>query len=181
MACPNREQLLAYPAGTERAQLIHVINARVEEINAQGKYVQLRGGRGFGYGDLLIATGSAPSGLPANLPGRNFDGVLSLHRLNDYLDLRRRLSEVEEVVVIGGGAHAIETVVETAGGVEYLVAGNGKIIDSQEEVGGYPVRPMTTRALQVPDGVEARRLWLDRMAAELEESKVTVPSPGSRR
>ena len=106
----NREQLLAYPAGTERAQLIHVINARVEEINAQGKYVQLRGGRGFGYGDLLIATGSAPSGLPANLPGRNFDGVLSLHRLNDYLDLRRRLSEVEEVVVIGGGAHAIETV-----------------------------------------------------------------------
>jgi len=106
----NREQLLAYPAGTERAQLIHVINARVEEINAQGKYVQLRGGRGFGYGDLLIATGSAPTGLPANLPGRDFDGVLSLHRLNDYLDLRRRLSEVEEVVVIGGGAHAIETV-----------------------------------------------------------------------
>src|SRR6266566_3375605 len=106
----NREQLLAYPAGTERAQLIHVINARVEEINAQGKYVQLRGGRGFGYGDLLIATGSAPTGLPANLPGRDFDGVLSLHRLNDYLDLRRRLNEVEEVVVIGGGAHAIETV-----------------------------------------------------------------------
>src|SRR6266581_7423204 len=106
----NREQLLAYPAGTERAQLIHVINARVEEINAQGKYVQLRGGRGFGYGDLLIATGSAPTGLPANLPGRDFDGVLSLHRLNDYLDLRRRLSEVEEAVVIGGGAHAIETV-----------------------------------------------------------------------
>ena len=106
----NREQLLAYPAGTERTQLIHVISARVEEINAQGKYVQLRGGRGFGYGDLLIATGSAPTGLPANLPGRDFDGVLSLHRLNDYLDLRRRLSEVEEVVVIGGGAHAIETV-----------------------------------------------------------------------
>src|SRR5712692_1573861 len=43
----NREQLLAYPAGTERTQLIHVINARVEEIHAQGKYVGLRGGRGF--------------------------------------------------------------------------------------------------------------------------------------
>ncbi len=106
----NREQLLAYPAGTEQAQFIHVINARAEEIHAQDKYITLRGGRGFGYGDLLIATGSAPAGLPPALPGKDFDGVLTLHRLYDYLDLRRRLPEVEEAVVIGGGAHAIETV-----------------------------------------------------------------------
>lgn len=106
----TREQLLAYPAGTERAQFIHVMNARVEEIHAQEKYITLKGGRGFGYDSLLIATGSAPMGLPPNLPGRDFDGVLTLHRLNDYLDLRRRLSEVDEAVVIGGGAHAIETV-----------------------------------------------------------------------
>src|SRR5215467_442920 len=54
----EREQLLAYPAGTERAERIHVINARVEEICAQKKYVCLTGGRGFGYESLLIATGS---------------------------------------------------------------------------------------------------------------------------
>src|SRR5438094_7602340 len=48
-----QEQLLAYPAGTERAQRIHAINARVESINAQGKYVCLSGGHGFGYGSLL--------------------------------------------------------------------------------------------------------------------------------
>src|SRR5207244_6620196 len=48
--------------------------------------------------------------LPANLPGRDFDGILTLHRLQDYLDLRRRLPEVEEAAVIGGGPHAIETV-----------------------------------------------------------------------
>ncbi len=106
----TREQLLAYPAGTERAQRIHVINARVEEIHAQGNYVCLTGGRGFGYESLLIATGSAATGLPADLPGRNFDGVLTLHCLNDYLDLHRRVSEVDEAVVIGGGPHAIETV-----------------------------------------------------------------------
>lgn len=106
----DREQLLAYPAGTERTQRIHIINARVEEINAQGKYVCLSGGRGFGYGSLLLATGSKPTSLPADLPGRTFDGVLTLHRLRDYLDLRRRLSEVHEAVVVGGGAHAIETV-----------------------------------------------------------------------
>ena len=106
----TREQLLAFPAGTERAQRIHVVNARVEEIHAQGNYVYLAGGRGFGYRSLLIATGSAPTGLPASLPGRDFDGVLTLHRLNDYLDLRRRLSGVDEAVVIGGGPHAVETV-----------------------------------------------------------------------
>jgi len=106
----NREQLLAYPAGTEQAQFIHVINARAEEIHAQDRYITLKGGRGFGYSELLIATGSAPTGLPPTLPGRDFDGVLTLHRLYDYLDLRRRLGEVEEAVVIGGGAHAIETV-----------------------------------------------------------------------
>ena len=107
----TREQLLAYPAGTERAQRIHIINTRVEEIHAQNNYVSLSGGRGFGYGSLLIATGSAATGLPEYLPGRDFDGVLTLHRLNDYLNMGRRLDEVEEAVVIGGGSHAIETVV----------------------------------------------------------------------
>ncbi len=107
----TREQLLAYPAGTERTQRIHIINARVEEIQSQKKYVCLTGGRGFGYESLLIATGSVATGLPQNLPGRDFDGVLTLHRLNDYLDMRRRLNEIEDAIVIGGGSHAIETVV----------------------------------------------------------------------
>ncbi len=106
----TREQLLAYPAGTERAERIHVVTARVEEIHAQSKYLTLSGKRGFGYGSLLIATGSSPQGLPNNIPGRDFDGVLTLHRLHDYLDFRRRLGEVSDAVVIGGGVHAIETV-----------------------------------------------------------------------
>ena len=106
----TREQLLAYPAGTERSERIHVVTARVEEIHAQSKYVALNGKRGFGYNSLLIATGSSPMGLPKNIPGRDFDGVLTLHRLQDYLDFRRRLPEVSDAVVIGGGVHAIETV-----------------------------------------------------------------------
>ena len=106
----TQKQLLAYPAGTERTQDIHVINARVEEINAQSKYVRLSGGYGFGYGSLLIATGSAPAGFPDSMPGGKFDGVLTLHRLQDYLDLRRRLYKLNGATVVGGGAHAIETV-----------------------------------------------------------------------
>lgn len=106
----DRDQLLALPAGTERSKRIHIVTARVEEIHARSKYVTLNGNRGFGYGSLLIATGAKPQGLPGQIPGRDFDGVLTLHRLQDYMDLRRRLPEVSEAVVIGGGVHAIETV-----------------------------------------------------------------------
>ena len=108
----GQEQLLAYPAGTERAQQIEMVNARVEEINAREKFLTLNDGSLFGYDSLLLATGSRPNGLPAGLPGRSFDGVLTLHRLGDYLDLRRRLRlrEVRDAVVVGGGTHAMETV-----------------------------------------------------------------------
>lgn len=107
-----QEQLLAYPAGTEYSQHIEVVNAQVSAIQAREKYLSLSDGQHFGYGSLLLATGSKPKGLPANTPGRNFDGVLSLHRLSDYLDLRRRLRlrEVQTAVVVGGGLHAMETV-----------------------------------------------------------------------
>jgi NAD(P)H-nitrite reductase large subunit len=106
----EREQLLAYPPGTEWSERVHVANAHVEEIHAQSKYLGLDGNRAFGYETLLIATGSQPMGLPRETPGRAFDGVLMLHRLKDYLDLRRRLPDVREAVVIGGGVHANETV-----------------------------------------------------------------------
>jgi NAD(P)H-nitrite reductase large subunit len=109
----EREQLLAYPAGTERARNIQLVHARVEAIDASNKCIHLSYGGGIGYDALLIATGSMANGLPAHLPGRDFDGVLTLHCLHHYLDLRRRLyqaGEVDEAVVIGAGVHAVETV-----------------------------------------------------------------------
>ncbi len=108
----TQEQLLAYPSGTERLQSIRVKNARVEEIKSKGNFIRLSDGYELGYESLLLATGSTPTGLPADVAGRDFDGVMTLHRLGDYLDLRRRLRlhEVKEAVVIGGGTHAVETV-----------------------------------------------------------------------
>src|SRR5258708_19326864 len=67
----TREQLLAFPAGTERAQRLHIINGRVEEIHAQGHYVCRPGARGCGYTSLLIATPRVPPRLPPSLPGRH--------------------------------------------------------------------------------------------------------------
>jgi len=51
--------------------------------------------------------------------------------------------------------------------VQSVIDGTGRIIDSQQQVGGYPVRTPSSRAVVVPDGVAARREWLDRLSSEL--------------
>jgi NAD(P)H-nitrite reductase large subunit len=103
------EQLLAYPAGTEQELGIGVINDRATRFDPARRQVQLASGRSISYRRLLLATGAYASGLPAGFPGADFDGVLTLHTLADYLNLRRRLPETEAAVVIGGGYHAAET------------------------------------------------------------------------
>ena len=46
-----------------------------------------------------------------------------------------------------------------------FLARQGRVIDSQDEVGGYPQAAMTTRKLDIPQNVES---WLARLAAEVE-------------
>lgn len=53
--------------------------------------------------------------------------------------------------------------------VETVANGNGEVIDSQSEVGGYPVYAETSRSLKVPEGAEARQEWLDSL-----ENKIAV-------
>jgi hypothetical protein len=48
--------------------------------------------------------------------------------------------------------------------VDSVLRREGRIIDSQEEVGGYPAYRATRRELgTIPDGIEARRQWLESM------------------
>jgi len=53
--------------------------------------------------------------------------------------------------------------------VKTVADDNGVIIDSENEVGGYPDYQETRHSLTVPDGVEARQKWLDEL-----EDKVAV-------
>ncbi len=55
--------------------------------------------------------------------------------------------------------------------VQSVIRGDGRIIDSEEDVGGYPVRPPTARALVVPEATAARRRWLDALSADLEKDE----------
>ena len=103
------EHLLAYSAGTERQLRIGVIHQRAAALEPSSHRIRLADGRAIQYQNLLLATGARAVPLPHDLPGRTFDGVITLHTLGDYLDLRRRLTTVSSAVVIGGGYHAAET------------------------------------------------------------------------
>lgn len=103
------DQLLAFSAGTEQQLGIGVMRQRVTRLDPSSHQAHLADGRAITYRSLLLATGAKARGLPDDMPGRDFDGVLKLHTLSDYLDLRRRLPSASSVVVIGGGYHAAET------------------------------------------------------------------------
>lgn len=74
-------------------------------------------------------------------------------------------SEVVQTVLAHAGARPRDRDdVDTRIIADY-VAGTGRIIDSQDDVGGYPAPEPTARALEVPEDVDA---WLAMLAAELE-------------
>lgn len=61
--------------------------------------------------------------------------------------------------------------------IQSVIDGNGGIIDSQNEVGGYPSYTLTTRNIEVPDGKEARRTWLDSLSAVIDTDSSLNTSP----
>ncbi len=85
-----------------------VTGCRVVAIDRHGRAVQAADGRRFGYDRLVLATGSRPRRLPAEMPGAGLEGVLVLRTLPDALALRALLPDVGEAAVIGGGFIGLE-------------------------------------------------------------------------
>lgn len=52
--------------------------------------------------------------------------------------------------------------------IKDVIKGTGTLINSQNQAGGYPNYSAVYRSLEVPDGKEARRAWLDGTAATLD-------------
>jgi hypothetical protein len=61
--------------------------------------------------------------------------------------------------------------------IRSVIEGTGAIIDSQEQVGGYPVRPEVKRVAEVPEDLTARRAWLQKLSDELSEDKSIDVAP----
>ena len=94
--------LIADDAYYSRLDVESRIGARVTEIDANGKELKLDDGSDLRFDKLLIATGSAPLGLP--VPGVDLPGVQSLWTLADTqgaLDVAG--DRKPRVVMIGSG------------------------------------------------------------------------------
>ena len=77
-------------------------------------------------------------------------------------------SQTEAYVLKNAGARPKDRDSVDARVVADYIARQGRIIDSQDEVGGYPKSPETRRALNVPASSEAVEKWLESYRREVE-------------
>ena len=61
--------------------------------------------------------------------------------------------------------------------IKSVIDGSGEIIDSENEVGGYPSYILTKRNIEVPRGKEARRNWLNNLSAAIDTNDSLDISP----
>ncbi|MEV4165181.1 NAD(P)/FAD-dependent oxidoreductase [Nonomuraea dietziae] len=81
------------------------LGRRAEQLNLQARTVCLDDGRSLRYDTLVIATGLAPRPLPFQ---PDIAGIHTLRTVDDALALRRELSTVRRVVIIGAGVLGCE-------------------------------------------------------------------------
>jgi 3-phenylpropionate/trans-cinnamate dioxygenase ferredoxin reductase subunit len=79
---------------------------RVVALDRGGRRVRLDDGAELDYEHLVLATGARNRRL--ELPGGDLDGVLTLRSLADAIELRERLSQAEELTIIGAGFIGLE-------------------------------------------------------------------------
>jgi NADPH-dependent 2,4-dienoyl-CoA reductase/sulfur reductase-like enzyme len=86
---------------------INIEIGEVVAIDRAAKQVKLADGREFGYGKLILATGSKPFVPP--LPGIDKENVFTIHKEPETLQkIYSALDKAERVVVIGGGFIGVE-------------------------------------------------------------------------
>jgi 3-phenylpropionate/trans-cinnamate dioxygenase ferredoxin reductase component len=88
---------------------------RVVSLDRGRRRVGLDDGAELDYEHLVLATGARNRRL--ELPGGDLDGVVALRTLADAIELRERLSQAEQIAIIGAGFIGLEvaTVAQAAG------------------------------------------------------------------
>jgi 3-phenylpropionate/trans-cinnamate dioxygenase ferredoxin reductase component len=88
---------------------------RVVSLDRGRRCVGLDDGAELDYEHLVLATGARNRRL--ELPGGELDGVVALRTLADAIELRERLSQAEQIAIIGAGFIGLEvaTVAQAAG------------------------------------------------------------------
>ncbi|HJR54672.1 MAG TPA: FAD/NAD(P)-binding oxidoreductase [Gemmatimonadota bacterium] len=74
---------------------------RIERLDPEARFVELRSGESIEYRKCLVATGSRP--LALQVPGFGLPGVHTLRTVEDAVALRESARRADRAVVIGGG------------------------------------------------------------------------------
>ena len=82
------------------------LSTEITDVRPAGKTVIASGGRAYAYDRLLLATGSRA--VVPEIPGRDIEGVFTLHTAADADAMLRRAETAKTLVVIGGGILGIE-------------------------------------------------------------------------
>ena len=104
----GEEKLRARPATFYQEYQLYYLADRVVGLNPQQHIIQLQSGQQLPYARLLLANGAQPRRLVC--PGSERAGVTTLRSIADYQALLARLPAIRQVVVVGGGTLALETV-----------------------------------------------------------------------
>src|SRR5690348_7782918 len=103
----DRERILLRPAGFWAERGVAILGGRrVDEIHPNRREVRTSDGAVIGYGSLVWAAGSTAKTLDCQ--EHQLAGIHTLRSLADADAVLRELSEVSEVVVIGGGYIGLE-------------------------------------------------------------------------
>jgi NADPH-dependent 2,4-dienoyl-CoA reductase/sulfur reductase-like enzyme len=87
-------------------QIDLVLETRVHAIDRRTRKLSVNGGTTLDFDKLFIGTGSHARRLA--IPGSDFDGVCYLRSIRDAVDLKERMRNAAEIVVIGGGFIGLE-------------------------------------------------------------------------
>jgi len=109
------------PAFYETQNIDFIPDLDVIGIDRENKRVKLSNEDTLDYGKLVLATGTKARKLP--LPGAELDGVLSLRGIVDVDQIRPKLMDGQNLVIIGGGYIGLEVaaVAKTLGKNVFIV------------------------------------------------------------
>ncbi len=103
----DQARLLLRPESYYSGHQIELLaGEKVAAIERTTRIVRLKSGRQFRYSKLVLALGSRNRLLP--IPGAELEGVCYLRTLGEAVELKQRLEQTQQVVVIGGGFVGLE-------------------------------------------------------------------------
>jgi 3-phenylpropionate/trans-cinnamate dioxygenase ferredoxin reductase subunit len=89
-----------------------VLGQQAVRIDRQAKQVGLAAGTRLDFDKLVIATGSRARRI--SVPGAQLDGICYLRSITDACDLKARLQQANEIVIVGGGFIGLEVAASAA-------------------------------------------------------------------